>query len=319
MAHHLTMNEREIISQMQFSGHPKAEIARRLGRAASTIGRELKRNGDPAGYSAVEAQHKADKRRRERPRIRKMQREEVSEYVRGGLALFWSPDQIAGRLRVDFPRDASCHVSHQTIYTWIKQQGDDREHWESFLRFGRRRPQRDRRGHIPCQVEIKDRPKVVDRRGRYGDWEGDTVVGKAHSGALVTLVERKSGYLMTGKVTHRRADPVCDTIEQRLNTLPRRLRRTLTLDNGKEFSEHRRLTANTGTKVYFARPYCSWERGANENINGLLRQFFPKGTDFREVRQPELDYATELLNDRPRKRLGYRTPNDIFTKQLCCN
>jgi IS30 family transposase len=301
---------------MHFAGVRKAQIARELDRHPTTIGRELARNGQRGLYAAVAAQRLAETRRRQRPLVRKLDRPEVNAYVRRGLARRWSPDQVAGRSRSDFT-DRRCQVSHQLIYSWIERQGPQREHWRQFLRRGgRRRPKADARGRIPDQVRIEGRPAVVARRARFGDWEGDTVVGRRQSGAVVTLVERKSGYLLTAKAQDRQSRRVCRKIDERLAKLPAQLRRTMTFDNGKEFSEHRWLAERTGLEIYFAHPYCSWERGTIENTNGLLRQFFPKGTDFRRVSWQSLDEAEQSLNDRPRKRLGYRTPREVLQQQF---
>jgi IS30 family transposase len=317
MFKHLTMEEREVISQMHFAGHSRAAIARRLGRDPSTIGRELTRNAAKDGtYSACSAQQQAAARRRDRPRRVKMEAPETNMYVRMRLTQRWSPDQIAGRLKREFPDDPRRRVSHQTIYDWIKQD-DDRVHWQQCLRRGgRRRPQRDDRGKLPACVSIASRPRIVDSRRRFGDWEGDTIVGKRHTGGVVTLNERKSGYLITRKVKDRTARRVRRAITQRMSQLPPAVRRTLTLDNGKEFSEHERLSAHLTMGVYFAEPYKSWQRGSNENTNGLLRQFFPKGTDFRQIGWQTIAEATDLINNRPRKRLNYQTPNEVLASHL---
>jgi transposase, IS30 family len=314
MACQLTFLERERISQMHDAGASQWEIAEELGRATSTISRELKRNAVAGVYFAVAAQEVAQRRRQQRAVVRKMDDPQTSNFVRSRLVRCWSPDQIAGRSRSDFAGDRRRQVSHQTIYAWIKSQPPaDRRHFTSFLRrAGCRRPRNDRRGRIPNQVLIEGRPKVVDKRRRYGDWEGDTVVGAGHSGAVVTLVERKSGYLLTAKSCDRKARRVARKIGSRLAELPAQLRRTATFDNGKEFAKHGYLTNRLGLAVYFAKPYCSWQRGTNENTNGLLRQFIPKGTDFRGISWQALEHYTNLINDRPRKRLDYRTPAEVF-------
>lgn len=310
MAHQLTLQEREVVSQMWYAGKKRAEIARRLGRHRSTIGRELRRNSQAGGYAAVAAHRRALQRRRQRPLVRKMDRPEVNAFVRRGLVRCWSPDQIAGRCRIEYPHQPQHHVSAPTIYQWIRAQG----HWERFLRCGRRRPKTDARGQIPQRVVITGRPEIVNRRARFGDWEGDTVVGRRHRGGLVTLVERKSGFLAAAKVKDRQAARVRRTIVDLLGPLPGRLRHTLTFDNGKEFSEHEHLAQQLDCGIFFAKPYCSWQRGTNENTNGLLRQFFPKKTDFRRIGYEEVAWRVDLLNGRPRKRLGYRTPQETLAK-----
>lgn len=310
MATHLTPAEREVLSQMWFAKRPKTEMAQRLGRDRSTIYRELRRNGSPTGYSAVDAQQLAQARRRERPRTGKMERPEVNQYVRQRLTRHWSPDQIAGRVKREHPQEPDRWVSHQTIYTWIGRD-QDREHWRTFLRRGQRRRD-DRRGKLPRAASIQGRPPEVDRRQRVGDWEGDTIVSAGRRGGVVSLVERKSGYLLLAKVENLKAKTVHRACRRKLRPLPPELRRTLTLDNGKEFAEHRRLTRQLALPIYFADPYCAWQRGTNEHTNGLVRQYFPKGTAFADVSHHAVARVAELLNGRPRKRHGYRTPHEVL-------
>lgn len=315
MARQLNLQEREMISQGCYAGEAPAVIARRLGRHRGTIGRELKRNSTCEGYCAVYAQHLAEQRRSERPLVRKMERPKVQEYVKKGLKKYWSPEQIGGRSQRDFFRRCD-RVSHQTIYAWIK--GDDhRRRWERFLRFGgRRRTRPDRRGKIPGAVRMDHRPEVVDRRNRYGDWEGDTIVGRRHRGTILTQVERKSGYLLASKLSRRSSKNVRCASLWRLGRLPAKLRKTMTFDNGQEFRDPDRWADQLQMEVYFTRPGCPWQRGVNENTNGLLRQFFPKGTDLRQVTRWQLRQAEDLINNRPRKRLGYRTPREMLAKYL---
>ncbi len=317
MAHHLTLEEREVVAQMRSGGHNQAEIAQQLGRAESTISRELRRNRSRNGYWAVAAQRKAETRRRDRPRVCKLERPEVRRYVQQRLRQCWSPDQIALRSRDDFPRDRRRQVSHQTIYAWIVAQEAAGRHWRRYLRSsGWKRPERRKCGQLPACVSIEGRPAVVDRRGRYGDWEGDTVVGAHRRGGAVTLVDRKSGYLLLGRVGNLRAATVRQTMTELYRTTPCALRKTLTLDNGKEFAEHEQLATDASLKVYFAKAYCAWQRGCNENANGLIRQFFPKGTDLAKVPEHRFVKVQTLLNNRPRKRLGYRTPLEVLGSRL---
>lgn len=297
----------------------QAEIARRLRRHPSTISRELRRNRSPNGYWAAAAQAKADVRRSDRLWTCKMDRPEVRRYVQQRLRMRWSPDEIAGRSRDDFPYDSHRRVSRQTIYTWIHAH-PAAAYWRRYLlRLGRVRRRGENRGRLPGCVSIEGRPAVVDRRARYGDWEGDTIVGRGHRAGAVTLVDRKSGYLLLGKVCDRKAATVREAIMQLFEPLPSRLRKTLTLDNGKEFAEHEQLAAATALHVYFAKAYCAWQRGTNENTNGLLRQFFPKGSDMRHVPVKQFEKVQHLLNNRPRKRLGYRTPLEILSSRLRCD
>jgi len=317
MASHLTLEEREIIAHMHRAGKLQTQIAERLGRSKSTVSRELRRNRSRNGYWAVAAQRKAGRRRSERPWVAKMQRLEVRRYVRERLRQRWSPDQIAGRSRSDFPHDRRQQISHQTIYTWIRTEEAAGKHWQRYLRrLGRKRPRAENRGRLPASVSIEGRPAVVDRRSRYGDWEGDTIVGANRRGGALTLVERKSGYLLLGKVPNLRAATVRQAAARQYATTPPALRKTLTLDNGKEFAEHEELEVEAALRIYFAKPYCAWQRGTNENTNGLIRDFYPKGTDLANIPKHRFTKVQQLLNDRPRKRLGYRTPNEVLASRL---
>jgi len=312
MAHHLTLEERERLSLLHVQGTSPAEIARQLARDRSTISRELRRNRITPEYSAVIAQRLADERRRDRPLTRKMARADIDRYVRAHLTSYWSPEQIAGRLRREFPNDSQRRISHQTIYTWIDND-PYRHHWEHYLRHGgRKRTQPEKRGQIAGRVAVAGRPQAANLRRRFGDWEGDTVVSRHRRGGALTLVERKSRYTLIRKVPNLKARTVRTAARHSLAALPQTLRRTMTFDNGKEFAEHERLAEQLGLAIYFARPYAAWQRGTNENTNGLLRQFHPKGTVFTTVRPSELQTTQDLLNHRPRKCLGYRTPTEVL-------
>jgi transposase, IS30 family len=317
MASHLTSEEREVIAHMHRAGKTLAQIAERLGRSKSTISRELRRNRSRNGYWAMAAQRKAERRRSERPWVAKMQRPEVRRYVQERLRQRWSPDQIAGRSHRDFPQDRRRQISHETIYAWIRSEEARGKHWQRYLRRrGRKRPEWEKRGRLPTSTSIEGRPAVVDRRSRYGDWEGDTIVGANRRGGGLTLVERKSGFLLLGKVPNLQAATVRQAAARRLATTPPALRKTLTLDNGKEFAEHEELEVEAALKIYFAKPYCAWQRGTNENTNGLVRQFFPKGTDLANIPEHRFTKVQQLINDRPRKRLGYRSPNEVLASRL---
>jgi transposase, IS30 family len=293
----------------------KIEIAKRLDVHRSTIHRELKRNTGPMGYVYQEAQQRTDTRRWCRRCARKMDQPEVRQDVCRKLKRYWSPDQIAGRSHLRRGLAQLAPLSRQTIYNWINQPGRDRATWRACLRFGRPRRRRpENRGRLPNAVSIEGRPQVVDRRMRYGDWEGDTIVGRGHRGGLVSLVERKSGFTLLARVGNRQATTVREAAENRLAVLPSSLRRTMTFDNGKEFAEHEALAAALGMQVYFARPYRAWERGTNENTNGLVRQYAPKGTNLKALSHRAVAAIESSLNDRPRKRLGYLTPREVLRK-----
>jgi IS30 family transposase len=259
-------------------GKTNPEIAELMGRDRSTIHRELKRNMGQRGYRPKQAQRLAEERRLASRRPHKMDEPDVHQYVQDRLEKCWSPEQIAGRVQCDYPRAPARWLSRQTIYDWIESRAPE---WQRLLRRGGRPP--EKRGKLTDCVRIDGRPDVINRRRRYGDWEGDTIVGKSRHSALVTLVERKSGYVRIGRVDSMKSDRTMRVAKRRMKDLPSALRRSMTFDNGKEFAEHRRLTRELGLDVYFADPYASWQRGTNENMNGLLRQFFPKGTDFTQI------------------------------------
>jgi IS30 family transposase len=284
-----------------------------VGRHPGTISRELARNSEGGVYWASQAQQKAESRRARRRR--KLDDPDLDCYVRERLVQLWSPEQIAGMSRRTFGRQPRSQLSHMTVYRWIAGH-PDRSYWETFLRFGRQRKEPEKRGRLPARAEIAGRPAIVDERRRFGDWEGDTVVGKQRRGGIVTLVERKSGFALAGKVQRLKAKNVARCVTARFTAVPEALRRTLTFDNGKEFAHHRRIASATNLDIYFARPYHAWERGSNESFNGLLRQFFPKGTDLAGLSPLEVKHVLDLLNDRPRKRLGYRTPREVLGKRF---
>jgi IS30 family transposase len=309
MVHHLTMEERDRIAQLRHHGANQNEIARALNRSASTISREMRRNGRGTDYLAGQAQEQARRRRQERPLTRKMDQPEINQAVRYGLTHDWSPEQIAGRLRREHP-EGKRPVTARTIYTWIE--GDEhREHWQSFLR---RRGKRPFRREKPAGIgaPIANRPEVIEQRLRLGDFEGDTVLGPPGTGGLATLVDRKSRYTIIAKVRCKDADLVHQKIKQRLKQLDKERCHSITFDNGSEFARCHRLEKHLGLRLYFAEPGCPHQRGTNENTNGLIRQYFPKGTDFRNITHSQAREAERLLNSRPRACLGYRTPNEVF-------
>jgi IS30 family transposase len=230
------------------------------------------------------------------------------------LTQLWSPDQIAGRLRAEHPRRPGRWLSRQTIYNWIQQRAPQ---WKTYLRRGGRPVQR--RGKLRDIVKIDRRPDVINRRARYGDWEGDTLVGQGRRSALVTLVERKSGYARIGRADDMTACSTSRVTCRRMRDLPASWRRSITFDNGKEFMDHHQIARRLDLNIYFAMPYRSWQRGTSENTNGLLRQFFPKGTDFTRISHRAVARAEHLLNERPRKRLDYQTPAEVFAKRTRCN
>lgn len=309
MANHLTLEERDHIAQLRHQGADQKEIAHALGRSPATISRELRRNRTDGEYYAAQAQRTAQRRRWERPLVRKMDDPEINEAVRVGLAHQWAPEQIAGRIE---QQDSERRISAQTIYTWIKRD-QHREHWEGFLRRRGKRPNR-RKNAVPSEnaARIADRPEVIEQRLRLGDFEGDTVLGPPGTGALATLVDRKSRFTIVVKIQSKNADHVHQKIKQRLKELNEQRRRSITFDNGTEFARCHRLEKHLGLALYFADPGCPFQRGTNENTNGLIRQYFPKGTDFRDISHHEVRRVENLLNGRPRACLAFRTPAEVF-------
>jgi transposase, IS30 family len=324
MARHLTIEERDHIGQLAHQGWEQREIAKALHRSPATISREQARNSSAGEYLAAQAQSRAERRRSQRPLQTRMDRPEINKAVRRGLTGYWSPEQIAGRLRREFPDQPERHIAPQTIYTWIAAQGEDREHWQSFLRRRGKRPRSRRQNpeENATRSAIADRPAVIEERRRLGDYEGDTVLGPPGAGGLVTLVDRQSRFTIVTKVRCQEARHVHDKIKDRLKPLPEHQRRSVTFDNGTEFQRCPLLEDHLDMRVYWAEPGCPFQRGTNENTNGLVRQFFPKRTDFREVSHSEVRAVENLLNDRPRACLNYQTPSEVFhgnADRFCCD
>lgn len=321
---HLSIEDREVIAALVLGGYTQEQMGRAIGKSQSTISRELRRNivEGQQGYWPVGAHRLAVKRCCEAlaGRPRKMDQVAVLEAVREGLGKFWSPEQIAGRLERIHGRRM---ISQETIYRWIACQKERGADWWRFLRQAHRKHRRrsrgqvDNRGKIPNRTFIDQRPAEVEARRRFGHWEGDTLVGKNHKGGVVTHVERKSQYLVMAHLPvrdHRRLVDASQEAFARHQQLRRLPRKTETVDNGHEFWSHERLGKVLGVEVYFARPHHPWERGLNEQINGLIRQFLPKGSDMVDLRQAEIERIEELLNNRPRKTLAYRTPIEVLRK-----
>jgi IS30 family transposase len=309
MARHLTPEERDRIAQLRHQGANQKEIAKALRRSRSTISRELRRNSMHGQYYAVQAQRQAEQRRRQRPLVRKMDVPEINELVRSQLTQEWSPEQIVGRLKEQ--RD-DRQLSPETIYAWIKRD-KDRPHWESFLRHrGRRRWRAKNTEDMPETARVRHRPKAIEKRLRLGDFEGDTVLGPPGTGGLATLVCRKSRLAIVVKIHSKDSDHVHQKLKERLKQLDHQRRRSITFDNGTEFARCHRLEKHLSMKLYFADPGCPYQRGTNENTNGLIRQYFPKGTDFRDISYHEVRWVENRLNNRPRACLGFRTPAEIF-------
>lgn len=316
MVGHLTKQERDRIAQLHHQGAQQGEIATAIGRDPSTISRELQRNGTRQGYFAAQAHDLAQERRRCRPLARKLDDPDLNAAVRCGLAQEWSPEQIAGAQKREYPAEAHRRVSAPTIYAWIEQD-PHREHWKSFLRRRGKRPCRRKNFTESCtRARIRDRPDVIEQRLRLGDFEGDTILGPPGTGGLVTMVCRRSRLTIITKIQSKDADHVHQRIKQRLKELAEDRRHSLTLDNGTEFACCRRLEKHLDLKLYFADPGCPYQRGTNENTNGLVRQYFPKGTNFRHISHPEVCRVENLLNNRPRACLDFQTPAAVFFSEI---
>ncbi len=294
-------------------------IARRIGRHPSTVSREIRASGGRHGYRPTVA-HRGARARARRPKLTKLARNpRLCARVVADLETLWSPQQIAKRLRAEFGDDVTMNISHETIYKtlYVQGRGELRRELARCLRTGRakRIPQGrlDKRGHIPDMVMISERPAEADDRAVPGHWEGDLLLGKAGKSAIGTLVERSTRYVMLFRLPKARtAEEVRKAMTKVVTTLPESLRRTLTWDQGSEMAQHIQFRVDTGVEVYFCDPHSPWQRGSNENTNGLLRQYFPKGTSLARVAEEQLEAVADSLNGRPRETLGWRKPAEAL-------
>ncbi len=322
---HLSLEDREEISRGLSAGESFALIAGRLGRPTSTVSREVNRNGGRDDYRAAHADRSTCKRAR-RPRASKFdQQPALRAFVENGLEAKWSPEEICGRLPLEFPDDDSMRVVHETIYQALFVQGRTGLNKElvKYLRSKRKRRQphtitarnRERGGPIIDKVMITERPVEVEDRAVPGHWEGDLIIGAQGKSQTGTLVERTTGFTMLlGLPDNRCAATVAAVMEQQIMTLPTQARRSVTWDQGIEMADHARFTIATGIPIYFCHPHAPWERGTNENTNGLLREYLPRNSDLSVHSQAALDDIAAQLNTRPRKRLGYLTPSEAFNQ-----
>jgi transposase, IS30 family len=321
----LRLEEREVISRELCRGAASARsIGKLLGRHHSAVSREIANNGGRDGYRAVDAQRRADELR-VRPKERKLATcRRLHDAVNDGLAQKWSPHQISKRLRVDYPADEDMRVSGETIYEclYLQARGALRTELKLALRTGRtRRVDRSRtavsRGKITGMINISERPKEVADRAVPGFWEGDLIIGKGSKSQIATLVERTTRFTMLVRIPYdRTAERVALLLAAKMETLPEFLRKSITWDQGKEMARHAEFTVATGVPVFFCDPHSPWQRGTNENTNGLLRQYFPKGTDLSLHSQADLDKVAAELNGRPRETLGFQTPTEELNKLL---
>src|SRR5678815_1403285 len=317
----LTLPEREAISRAMAGGQSIRSIAAQLGRAPSTVSRELTRNGGRAAYRASEADRAAWDRAL-RPKCCKLAKDRaLAKIVTDKLRLLWSPEQIAGWLKHAYPHDESCRVSHETIYRslFIQARGALKKELLQHLRRtrGMRRSRHhtqktENHGQIVDAVSISERPASVEDRAVPGHWEGDLLFGDRRS-QIATLVERQTRYVMLVKVAAKDTETVVNALIKHARKLPQELYKSLTWDRGHEMAAHKRFTLATDIQVYFCDPRSPWQRGSNENTNGLLRQYMPKGIDISGYSQAKLNAIARQLNERPRKTLGYQTPAEMFS------
>lgn len=306
--HQLTQEQRYQIYALQKTKHSQTEIAAVIGVNKSSVSRELKRNRGQRGYRPQQAQKKTVQRRAKAvPRITKTDWITVERLLRQE----WSPEQISGRLK----KEQGLRISHEWIYQHILEDkrggGDLYKHLRCQKQRRKRYGSYDRRGKLPNCRSIEERPAMVQARKRLGDWEVDTLLGKQQKYAMLTLTERKSRFTLLGKVSRRTASAVRQRLCQLLLPIQDKVH-TLTSDHGKEFAEHKLIAQTLQLKFYFAHPYAAWERGTNENTNGLLRQYFPKKSDFQTLSNKKIEHAMSRLNFRPRKTLRFKTPFEVF-------
>ena len=309
--HRLTQEERYQIYALLKEGLSMSAIAKNIGKDKSTISRELKRNKGQRGYRPKQAHAFAKERVRLKIKSRYLQEEQI-KYIKEKIELKWSPQQISGRMKID----GLSPVSHETIYRYILRDKDSGGKLYLNLRHKHKRYKKrygssDRRGEIPNKTSIEERPSIVEEKKRIGDFEIDLMIGRDHKQALVTMVDRKSKFTLIKKIPRKQSSLVEVALIEMLLPLKQWVH-TITTDNGKEFAAHESIAKRLDADFYFCHPYASWERGLNENTNGLIRQFFPKGSEFTNITQTQVLKVQNNLNHRPRKSLSYKTPAEVF-------
>jgi IS30 family transposase len=312
---HLRIEEREIIAMMNRQGYSQADMARAIGRSPSTISRELNRNRPRSCYTAGIAQGLTERRRCQAARgRRKFEQPEIRAAVKQQLKEGWSPEQIEGATKRNCAENPRCWISRQTIYNSIRRDDHGLPLKKCLRRYHLHKRRREKKERTSPQLE--QRPAIINERRRCGDWEGDLICSGGHDQfSLVSLVERQTGYTELILVPNKTTDVVTSAIRRRLGKHPAHLRLSVTFDNGSEFSGWEWLQWVLMILVYFAHPHCPWERGTNENTNGLVREYFPKGTRFSQINRSEVAAVQDKLNHRPRKRLGFQTPHEAFRQQ----
>lgn len=325
---HLSILEREKIQELFWLKKSVRSIAGTLGRSPASISRELRRNfpNEKERYTPRLAHERALFKRHSRGRIDRLKNETTRSYVISHLKEGWSPEQISGRMK----KEKIGFISHEAIYQFVYHQVHRNGygylkpgHLDLRIYLRRKKKRRTKQGARKCQrifkplgTSIDDRPLVVEKKRRIGDWEGDTVESCNHKPGVNTLLERKSGMYLVTKVKDKTSASTASAIGKRMQKIPSFFKYTLTLDNGPENRDWHLIEEKAGLKTFFAHPYHSWERGANENANGLLREYFPKRTDFSTIPEQELAHVEHILNSRPRKRLGWQTPLEVFSVAL---
>ena len=317
---HLTRDTRSQIYALKSTGFSQSHIARQLKISPSTVSREIKRNSGLKGYRFEQADRLAIHRRSQASSVRRVFTPAAQALVEDKLRQKWSPEQISGR----FKREGLPSISHETIYKHIwadKHRGGDLfKHLRHGCKpYNRRKNKKAGRGLIPNRRGIEERPAAVELKRRIGDWEGDTIIGSHHQGALVSLVDRASKYTLLALLNRKTAEETANSIT---TVLQNEKVKTLTFDNGKEFALHELITKMLNAPVFFANPYCAWERGLNEHTNGLVRQYIPKSMSLKGISQEKVAEIEKNLNTRPRKVLNYKTPTEVFRSQsvkLCHN
>ena len=313
---HFTTEERELSRVMRAQGFSYHAIAKALNRSHTTVSREFARNSREDGtYSANYADKQYAERRKNCGRKAILENETAKNYVVEKLEQRWTPEQIAGRAKLE---KQPFSLSYPTIYRAIDS-GILPKRLKKIMRFKWKHKKckgEDKRGKIPDRTSIHERPAGAENRSRFGHWESDTVLGKRGTGCIGTHVERKSGFLVAFKIPDRQDKAFTIATIAAFEKISEKLKKSFTVDNGKEFAAHKELAAGTGMKVFFCDPYSPWQRGTNENTNGLLRQFFPKGASFADISDEELQTVVDLINNRPGKRLGFRSPAELFLNFL---
>lgn len=319
------MQDREEISRGLSAGWTFSHIGHNINRPVSTVTDEVWKNCEyKRTYRAAKAQEKSDATKVRKKQSKKLDQEgPLRDYVIKHLGLEWSPDEIAKRLKVDYPTDMTMRLSHESIYTYIYclPRGELKKELMKGLRQERkfrhnRKAVHAKRSTITDFISISERPEEVKDRIIPGHWEGDLIVGKDHNSAIGTLVERVTRYLLLVPLKNKDAYSVRLAFAKAVKSIPKHLKKTLTYDRGTEMGQHKLFTADSKVQVYFCDPHSPWQRGTNENTNGLIRQYFPKGTDFTTITKKELQRVQDRLNDRPRRVLGYAKPDEMFIPLL---